>query len=101
MKAKLLGAVSAAVLLGSVGIANAQGPMQLTDTQLDNVTAGVAVAEVIAVARGGTTSNGAFTLAANNTSATAGTALAAISASFTPTGLAPHTLALLAFASAP
>ena len=41
MKAKLLGAVSAAVLLGWVGIANAQGPMQLTDTQLDVVTAGV------------------------------------------------------------
>ena len=40
MRAKLLGAVSAAALLGSVTIANAQGPMQLTDTQLDTVTAG-------------------------------------------------------------
>jgi len=44
MKAKLLGAVSAAVLLGLVGIANAQGPMQLTDTQLDVVTAGTLTA---------------------------------------------------------
>jgi len=40
MKAKLLGAVSAAALMGWVSGANAQGPMQLTDTQLDGVTSG-------------------------------------------------------------
>jgi len=40
MKAKLLGAVSAAALMGWVSGANAQGPMQLTDTQLDVVTSG-------------------------------------------------------------
>jgi len=40
MRAKLLGAVSAAALLGSVSVASAQGPMQLTDNQLDGVTAG-------------------------------------------------------------
>ena len=100
MKAKLLGAVSAFVLLCSVSVANAQGPIQLTDTQLDNVTAGVAVAIVVAVAVGGT-ATGSFALVASNTSATVGSAAAAITASFTPTGLAPHTLALFAFASAP
>jgi hypothetical protein len=40
MKAKLLGAVSAAALMGWVSGANAQGPMQLTDAQLDSVTSG-------------------------------------------------------------
>jgi len=44
MNAKLLGAVTAAVLLGSVGVASAQGPMQLTDAQLDVVTAGAPTA---------------------------------------------------------
>jgi len=53
MKAKLLGAVSAAVLLCSVGIANAQGPMQLTDTQLDVVTAGAGNAFASAFATNG------------------------------------------------
>ena len=40
MKAKLLGAVSAAALMGWVSVANAQGPMQLTEAQLDGVTSG-------------------------------------------------------------
>jgi len=40
MKAKLLGAVSAAALMGWVSGANAQGPMQLTEAQLDGITAG-------------------------------------------------------------
>jgi len=53
MKAKLLGAVSAAVLLCSIGIANAQGPMQLTDTQLDVVTAGAPTAFASASAMNG------------------------------------------------
>ena len=100
MRAKRLGAVSAAALLCSVSVANAQGPMQLTDTQLDTVTAGVATAAVLAAAQGGTVT-GAFALAASNTSATVGSASASISASLTPTGIAPHTLSLAAFASAP
>ena len=44
MRAKLLGAVTAAALLGSVGVASAQGPLQLTDAQLDGVTAGALTA---------------------------------------------------------
>src|SRR6266478_6061975 len=40
MRAKLLGAVTAAALLGSIGVASAQEPIQLTDTQLDAVTSG-------------------------------------------------------------
>jgi len=40
MRAKLLGAVTAAALLGSIGVASAQEPIQLTDAQLDAVTSG-------------------------------------------------------------
>jgi len=52
MKAKLLGAVSAAALMGWVSVANAQGPMQLTEAQLDGITAGQSVAGVSATAVG-------------------------------------------------
>ena len=100
MRAKLLGLVTGAALLSSIGVASAGNPIALTDAQLDTVTAGVAIAIVVAVAVGGT-ANGAFFVSASNTSATVGSATAVISASFTPTGIAPHTLALLAAASAP
>ena len=53
MRAKRLGAVSAAALLCSVSVANAQGPMQLTDTQLDGVTAGAPTAFASASAMNG------------------------------------------------
>jgi len=52
MNAKLLGAVTAAALLGSIGVASAQGPMQLTDTQLDAVTSGTTAAIAIAIQDG-------------------------------------------------
>ena len=35
MNAKLLGVVTAAAFLGSIGVASALEPMQLTDAQLD------------------------------------------------------------------
>ena len=40
MRGKVVGLVAGAALLASVGIANAKGPVQLTDTQLDKITAG-------------------------------------------------------------
>jgi hypothetical protein len=43
MRSRVVGLVAAAALLASVGIANAadaKGPVNLTDVQLDNVTAG-------------------------------------------------------------
>ena len=40
MRSKVVGLVVAAALLASVGIANAEGPVTLTDGQLDNITAG-------------------------------------------------------------
>jgi hypothetical protein len=80
MKAKLLGAVSAAVLLCSVSVANAGGPMQLTDTQLDGVTAGVGQAVVTAFVQNGNAVNGSFLLFSDSESA-----FAFISSSFVPT----------------
>jgi hypothetical protein len=101
MRAKLFGLMTGVALLSSIGVASAGEPIALTDAQLDNVTAGVATAAVLAQVQGGRVTNGAFTLAASNTSATVGSALAVISASFTATGIAPHTLSLAAAASAP
>ena len=42
MRGKVVGLVAGAALLASVGItnANAKGPVQLTDAQLDKITAG-------------------------------------------------------------
>ena len=40
MHSKVVGLVAAAALLASVGIANAEGPVTLTDGQLDKITAG-------------------------------------------------------------
>jgi hypothetical protein len=93
MRAKLLGAVSAAALLGSVSVANAQGPMQLTDTQLDGVTAGSAGVNATVV--GGVAFISAFLFH------TAASAFAAISGTLTPVGTGPHTLSLSAFAFVP
>jgi hypothetical protein len=101
MRANLFGLMTGVALLSSIGVASAGNPIALTDAQLDKVTAGVATAAVLAEVQGGTTSNGTFILAASNTSATVGSAFAAISADFTATGIAPHTLTLVAAASAP
>jgi hypothetical protein len=40
MHGKIVGLVAAAALMASVGIANAKGPVTLTDGQLDKITAG-------------------------------------------------------------
>jgi hypothetical protein len=40
MPSGVVGLVAAVALLTSVGIANAEGPVKLTDVQLDKVTAG-------------------------------------------------------------
>jgi hypothetical protein len=40
MHGKVVGLVAAVALLASVGIANAKGPVTLTDGQLDKITAG-------------------------------------------------------------
>jgi hypothetical protein len=40
MHGKVVGLVAAGALLASVGIANAKGPVTLTDVQLDKITAG-------------------------------------------------------------
>jgi hypothetical protein len=40
MLGKVVGLVAAVALLASVGIANAKGPVTLTDSQLDKITAG-------------------------------------------------------------
>jgi hypothetical protein len=74
MNAKLLGAVTAAALLGSAGIASAQGPTQLTDAQLDVVTAGAPTAFASASAMNG---NVDVAILLRSTSDTASAALAA------------------------
>jgi hypothetical protein len=56
MRSRVVGLVTAAALLSSVGIAsaaddataNAKGPVTLTDNQLDKVTAGATAADILA-----------------------------------------------------
>jgi hypothetical protein len=48
MHRKIVGLVAAVALLASVGIANAKGPVTLTDGQLDKITAGDAAATLAA-----------------------------------------------------
>jgi hypothetical protein len=50
MGGKVVGLVAAAALLASVGIANAKGPVELTDVQLDKITAGASATSVNAAA---------------------------------------------------
>jgi hypothetical protein len=46
MHGKVVGLVAAVALLASVGIANAKGPVKLTDGQLDKITAGASAASI-------------------------------------------------------
>ena len=48
MRGKVVGLVAAVALLASVGIANAKGPVTLTDGQLDKVTAGASASSTLA-----------------------------------------------------
>jgi hypothetical protein len=50
MGGKVVGLVAAVALLASVGIANAKGPVKLTDGQLDKVTAGASASSINASA---------------------------------------------------
>jgi purine-cytosine permease-like protein len=49
MRGKVVGLVAGAALLASVGIANAnaKGPVQLTDAQLDKITAGDSASSIL------------------------------------------------------
>jgi type IV secretory pathway TrbL component len=92
MRGKVVGLVAAAALLASVGIANAKGPVKLTDAQLDKVTAAGAY----------TAANLAATVAANvgTTIAAVDTAVAAnVAASAAINSLSLNTTAA-AFATA-
>ena len=46
MPSGVFGLVAAAALLASVGIANAEGPVKLTDVQLEKITAGASQTSV-------------------------------------------------------
>jgi hypothetical protein len=83
MNAKLLGMVTAAALLGSLGVASAQEPMQLTDAQLDSVTSG-SFAMVLFLVTDATTSGALAFLEASPTFA-----MALGSATITPSGPSP------------
>ena len=48
MPSGVVGLVAAVALLASVGIANAEGPVKLTDVQLDKVTAGASASSTLA-----------------------------------------------------
>jgi hypothetical protein len=48
MHGKVVGLVAAVALLASVGIANAKGPVKLTDGQLDKITAGASASSTLA-----------------------------------------------------
>jgi hypothetical protein len=48
MHGKGVGLVAAVALLASVGIANAKGPVTLTDGQLDKITAGDSASSTLA-----------------------------------------------------
>jgi hypothetical protein len=50
MYGKVVGLVAAVALLASVGIANAKGPVTLTDGQLDKITAGASASSITASA---------------------------------------------------
>ena len=48
MHGKVVGLVAAAALLASVGIANAKGPVKLTDVQLHKIAAGASASSTLA-----------------------------------------------------
>jgi hypothetical protein len=48
MRSKVVGLLTAAALLASIGTASAKDPVKLTDNQLDKVTAGATAADILA-----------------------------------------------------
>jgi hypothetical protein len=78
MRSRVVGLVAAAVLLASVGIANAadatanaKGPVKLTDNQLDKVTAGATAADMLTAAEILAFSTATLNMLANANSAAA------------------------------
>jgi hypothetical protein len=65
MPSKVVGLVAAAALLASVGIANAEGPVKLTDVQLDKITAGATQTSVNVAANAAATATLNYVAAVN------------------------------------
>jgi hypothetical protein len=78
MRSRVVGLVAAAALVASVGIANAKGPVTLTDKQLDKVTAGGALDALMAAANVNVAANVALASLVNLNTATAVFANAAL-----------------------
>ena len=86
MRSSFVGLVTAAALLASVGVANAEenaaakakGPVTLTDNQLDKVTAGGALDTLMAAANVNVAANVALASLVNLNTATAVFANAAL-----------------------
>ena len=62
MRNKYLSVMAAAALVASVGVANAKGPVELKDAQLDNVTAGAAATSQTLLANSTATLNRLVTI---------------------------------------
>jgi hypothetical protein len=65
MPSGVVGLVAAAALLASVGIANAEGPVNLTDVQLDKITAGATQTSINAAVNVATTATVNYVAAVN------------------------------------
>jgi hypothetical protein len=65
MHSKVVGLVAAAALLASVGIANAEGPVTLTDGQLDKITAGATQTSASVAANAAATATLNYVVAVN------------------------------------
>jgi hypothetical protein len=65
MPGKVVGLVAAVALLASVGIANAEGPVKLTDVQLDKITAGATQTTINAAVNGAATATVNYVAAVN------------------------------------
>jgi hypothetical protein len=78
MPIKVAGLMAAAALLASVGIANAEGPVTLTDVQLDKITAGATQASVNVTANVAATATLNYVAAVNTAVAANVAAMAAL-----------------------
>ena len=95
MSGKVVGLVAAAALLASLGIANAEGPVKLTDGQLDKITAGASPTSASVAANVATT--GALNFAGAVNTAVAANLAATVSPSAVGTAVAADLGAAAAF----
>jgi len=65
MPSKVVSLVAVVALLASVGTANAEGPVKLTDVQLDNITAGATQTSVNVAANAAATATLNYVAAVN------------------------------------